>query len=204
MFGGDTTRTPGALTLTATLIGEASSNRSVRRSTARDGDLVFVSGTIGDAGLGLARLKEGVSPDDFLVKRYQLPEPRVALGHALRAAASAMADVSDGLVADLGHICEASGVGATIRANAVPLSPPARQSLEYGDTAVAGLLTAGDDYELVFTVPPDRVEIAWAAADSTGVPIAEIGNVAGEAGKVTVCDDSGADITPEIAGFRHF
>ena len=204
LFGGDTTRTPGPLTLTATLIGEAPSSRSVRRSTARDGDLVFVSGTIGDAGLGLARLKEGASPDDFLVERYQLPEPRLALGRALCEVASAMADVSDGLVADLGHICEASGIGAAIRADAVPLSAQVRRSLETGDTAVASLLTAGDDYELVFTVPPDRVEIAWAAADSTGVPITKIGNITGEAGKVTVRDDSGVDITPEIAGFRHF
>lgn len=204
LFGGDTTRTPGPLTLTATLIGEAPSSRSVRRSTARDGDLVFVSGTIGDAGLGLARLKEGASLDDFLVERYQLPEPRLALGRALCEVASALADVSDGLVADLGHICEASGVGAAIRADAVPLSAQVRRSLETGDTAVASLLTAGDDYELVFTVPSDRVEVAWAAADSTGVPIAKIGNITGEAGKVTVCDDSGVDITPEIAGFRHF
>lgn len=204
VLGGDTTRTPGELTLSATVFGEVPSGAAVRRSTARPGDLVFVSGTIGDAGLGLARLLDGSDSDDALVRRYQLPDPRVSLGPELRGIASAMADVSDGLVADLGHISAASGLAAAIQANEVPLSAGARAALAQGGCEIMQLLTSGDDYELVFTVSADRVGELEAAATRANIPISRIGVVGQGPGGVSVLDRDGTDISPQITGYRHF
>ena len=208
LLGGDTTRTPGQLTLTVTLFGEVASGSAVRRNTARPGDLVFVSGTIGDAGLGLRGLSDGMAGGDELVRRFQLPDPRVALGPALCGIASAMADVSDGLVADLGHICEASGCTAAIRADAVPLSAGARRALSEDVVEITRLLTGGDDYELVFTVSPDRAAAARDAAARTDVPVCEIGAIGDRVGQggttVVVRDADGTDISPETGGYRHF
>jgi thiamine-monophosphate kinase len=203
LLGGDTTHTTGPLTLSATMFGEVPSGAAVRRSTATPGDIVFVSGTIGDAGLGLSRLLERCSMNDALVRRYQLPSPRVELGTALRGIAEAMADVSDGLVADLGHICEASGVAATVRADAVPLSDGARALQAGGEADIGRLLTSGDDYELVFVVSPGREEDVLAAAARVNVPVAAIG-LMGEGEGVAVLDADGVDISPEIGGYRHF
>jgi thiamine-monophosphate kinase len=204
VLGGDTTRTPGELTLSVTLFGEVPSGGAVRRSTAQPGEMVFVSGTIGDAGLGLARLLDGADSDDALVRRYQLPDPRVSLGLELRGIASAMADVSDGLVADLGHICAASGLAATIQANDIPLSADARVALAQDGREITQLLTSGDDYELVFTVPADRAEDAEAAAARVNVPVSRIGLVGQGQGGVSVLDSDGTDISPQITGYRHF
>ena len=204
LLGGDTTGTPGELTLSVTLFGEVPSGGAIRRSTARSGDVVFVSGTIGDAGLGLARLRDGVDSADALVRRFQLPDPRVSLGPQLRGIASAMADVSDGLVADLGHICAASGLAATIRADDVPLSAGARAVLAEDGCEIAQLLTSGDDYELVFTVAADRVGEVEAAAARSNVPASRIGSVRQGQGGVSVLDGDGNYISPRITGFRHF
>lgn len=204
LLGGDTTRTPGPLTLSVTIFGEAPAGHVVRRSTARSGDLVFVSGTIGDAGLGLPRLRDGAGTGDPLVKRYQLPDPRVSLGMSLRDIASAMADVSDGLLADLGHICAASAVGATIELAAVPVSDAARSAIGDDENNNLGLLTSGDDYELVFTVPPERSDAARKAADAAGTSIRAIGRLEGGDGGVTVRSVDGRNITPEKTGYRHF
>jgi thiamine-monophosphate kinase len=203
LFGGDTTHTTGPLALSITMLGEVPSGAAVRRSTARPGDIIFVSGTIGDAGIGLSRLVDSGSTDDAMVQRYQLPTPRVGLGTALRGIASAMADVSDGLVADLGHICAASGVAATVRADAVPLSDGARAAQVGGEADIGLLLTSGDDYELIFAASPGREEDVLAAAARANVPVAEIGSVA-EGEGVTVLDADGGDISPEIGGYRHF
>lgn len=204
VLGGDTTRTPGPLSLSVTIFGETPTGHALRRSTARPGDVVFVSGTIGDAGLGLSRLRDGAGAADPLVRRYQLPDPRVSLGRALRDIASAMADVSDGLLADLGHICTASGVGATINLAAVPVSEAARSIIGDVQKDVLGLLTSGDDYELVFTVSPDRANAARKAAETAGTPISEIGVLGGGVPVATVRDGDGRDITPEKTGYRHF
>ncbi|CAN0570996.1 unnamed protein product [Laminaria digitata] len=204
LLGGDTTRTPGPLALSVTIFGEVPTGCAVRRSTAQSGDAVFVSGTIGDAGLGLQRLRDGAGAEDPLVQRYQLPEPRVALGNALRALASAMADVSDGLLADLGHICTASGVGATLDATAIPVSEAARAALGDAPEAYSTLLTSGDDYELVFTVSPDRIDAAREVAQATGTRITQIGRMEDGAAVVTVRAGDGSDITPQKTGYRHF
>lgn len=208
MLGGDTTHTTGPLILSVTMLGENPAGASVRRSGARAGDLVMVSGTIGDAALGLAALTGGEGPAE-LVARYQLPEPRVALGQALRGLATAMADVSDGLVADLGHICAASGLAAVIDAAAVPLSAAGRARLGADAAGAAALLTGGDDYELVFTVPPDRREDALAAGEAAGVPVTGIGTVvaaddAAPRGAVAVTGPDGRRLPIEKAGYSHF
>lgn len=204
LLGGDTTRTPGPLVLSLTIFGGAPSGQAIRRSTARPGDLVFVSGTIGDAGLGLERLRDGAGGDDPLVRRYQLPDPRVALGTALRDLASAMADVSDGLLADLGNICTASDVGAALDLASIPVSDAARSVIDDSDDGILALLGSGDDYELIFTASPERAETVHAAATATGTPVSEIGRLRDGAAAVTLYDRNGRDITPEQAGYRHF
>lgn len=207
LLGGDTTRTPGVLTLSITALGSVPSGEAVKRGGARPGDVVMVSGTIGDAALGLEALQSGRTGEDAaaLIARFQLPEPRLRLASGLRKIATAMADVSDGLVADLGHIAEASGLGATIDGPAVPRSPAAQAALDAGETDLGRLLTGGDDYELVFTVPPDRVDAALAAAEAAGeVRVTEIGRMAAAAGPVVVRGPDGRPLALGRTGFRHF
>lgn len=206
LLGGDTTRTPGPLTLSVTAMGEVPSGRAIRRGGARAGDVVMVSGTIGDAGLGLGVLsrRETGAHAEALKARYQLPEPRLALGAALRGVATAMADVSDGLVADLGHIAEASRLDAIIETAKVPLSAAARAAVDAGTADLAGLVTAGDDYELVFTVSETRVAEARRAATEAGVPVTAIGRMGGAGGTVSVSGPDGRPLALSRAGYRHF
>ncbi|MGA0608510.1 thiamine-phosphate kinase [Phenylobacterium sp. VNQ135] len=157
LLGGDTVATPGPFTASLTAFGWVPEGRMVRRAGARPGDKLLVSGTIGDATLGLAAVKgEIADADGALVYRYRLPEPRLDLRRALREKATAAADVSDGLVADAGHIAEASEVGVRLDLDALPLSRAAASWLErQGDVAGAlvRLATGGDDYEVVCTMP---------------------------------------------------
>ena len=207
LLGGDTTRTPGPLTLSVTAMGEVPSGAAIRRGGAAEGDVVMVSGTIGDAGLGLEALSRGATGvyADALKARYQLPEPRLALGAALRGIATAMADVSDGLVADLGHIAEASGLDSVIEAKSVPLSAAARATVDSGEAALADLLTSGDDYELVFTVPEARLGEAQRVATEAGVPVAAIGRMTGQGrGGVSATGPDGRPLALARTGYRHF
>lgn len=204
LLGGDTTRTPGPATLSITAVGEVPTGSAVTRRGAGEGDLVMVSGTIGDAGLGLSELRGGPGGDAFLIGRYQLPEPRVDLGQALRGIASAMADVSDGVAADLGHICAASGLAAEIDAAAVPVSAQARARLKDGTSRLADLLTSGDDYELVFALPAARRANAERAAKTANVEISQIGQFAEGAPEVSVRAPDGATLALSVPGFRHF
>jgi thiamine-monophosphate kinase len=208
LLGGDSVATSGPTALTLTAIGEIAAGAEIRRKGARAGDLVWVSGTVGDAFLGLRALRGGY-PDlaatdrAALVGRFQLPQPRTALGPRLAGIAHAMLDVSDGLLADLGHICEASTVGATVRLDRVPLSAEARRLVEAEPDIAAQLATGGDDYELLFAAPVEaRAAIARLAAE-LGVPIAEIGAI--EPGKgVRLVDRGGNPIPVAAAGWRHF
>jgi len=200
LMGGDTTATTGPLTLSITALGTVEAGKELRRSGARPGDLVAVSGTIGDGVLGLARLQGRLAPlpgDQHLIDRYRLPQPRLALAQQLIGLASAGLDVSDGLVADLGHICETSGLAATIEAGRLPLSPPARKALERDSSLIAALVTGGDDYELLFTAPAARER------ELAGLPVTIIGRM--EEGRgVTVLDSSGRALQLASAGFQHF
>ncbi len=208
MAGGDTVSTSGPLALSLTALGEAPPERLLRRAGARPGDRVLVSGTIGDAGLGLAALKgelEGLdaADTDALAARHRLPEPRTGLGPALGGIASACIDVSDGLMADLGHICEASRVGARIDVARVPLSPAARRAAARLPDGTACALTGGDDYELLFTVAPDRLDAAYDTARAAAVPVAEIGEVVQGEGALALGDD-GQPLELARTGFSHF
>jgi len=208
LLGGDSTSTPGPASLTLTAIGQVAIGHEIRRSGAKPGDRIWVSGTIGDAYLGLKVLRgeyANLAPAHrtALIARFQLPDPRTGLGPSLAGIAHAMIDVSDGLIADLGHICETSGVGATIELSRVPLSTAAREAIS-GDTALhAALTTGGDDYELLFTAPPETDSEIVSLSQSLGLPITEIGAiVAGEG--VRLVDATGADIAVKIGGWRHF
>ena len=188
LWGGDTVRTPGPLIATATLVGRVPAGAMVRRGGARVGDVVLVSGTIGDAGLGLDALKAVPAPLEekgshaaALIARHRLPEPRLRLRDALRTYASAAADVSDGLLADAGRIALASGIRALINIDRAPLSREASAWLAgQSDPAAARirLVTSGDDYEVVCTARPSRAEPLCALAASAGVPLTPIGVVA--------------------------
>ena len=153
LLGGDTVSTPGPLTLSLTALGEVPKGQALRRRGARPGDDLWVSGALGDAALGLlvlqGKLEPPVAARHHLIERYRLPQPRLALGQALRGLAHAAIDISDGLLADLGHILETSGIGAELWADQLPLSAAARELPGARDAALAG----GDDYELLFTAP---------------------------------------------------
>jgi thiamine-monophosphate kinase len=206
LLGGDTTSTPGPISIAVTAFGHLPVGSMLRRSAARSGDLVFVSGTIGDAGGGLACLKrEGRSLDEahraFLIRRFRLPEPRTALGLALRGVASASLDVSDGLLADLAHVADVSGVRIVVEAAKLPLSPALR-ALK-GESAPLFAATAGDDYEIAFTAPPGSRSHIAEIAHQCGLPVTEIGTVEPGAG-VVLTDANGREIPVCRKGFTHF
>ncbi|MCW5746646.1 MAG: thiamine-phosphate kinase [Alphaproteobacteria bacterium] len=206
LCGGDTTSTPGALTISVTALGTAPAGTALGRGGARPGDLVFVSGTIGDGTLGLLA-NAGHLPDlppsalAFLDDRYLLPQPRLALGQGLRGVASACMDISDGLVGDLGHIVERSHVRAVIDAEKVPLSAAAQAALARQPALLERILTGGDDYELLFTVSPQRRVALAGLARAAGVPVTEIGRV--EQGQGVVVVRQGQSLTFARSGYQH-
>lgn len=210
LLGGDTTRTKGPLCLSITAIGLVPSGRGLKRSTAADGDLVFVSGSIGDGHLGLRFLKHEFSCEAernsaYLSNRYRLPRPRLDLGRALLAEdlATAAIDVSDGLVADLGHIASESGLAARLESAAVPLSDAARHCLEVHGVPLEALLTGGDDYELLFTVPEQRADEVVALSASLGLALTRVGMMRGGKG-VEVTDTAGRPLSIAQQGWVHF
>ena len=205
VLGGDTVATPGPACFSLTIIGTVPPGQALHRRGARIGDEIWVSGSIGDAALGL-RVLQGKLPADaegFLARRYRLPEPRLALGQALRGVARAAMDVSDGLVQDLGHLCRAAGCGAEITAAALPLSAAANATFARNAALLPLLLTGGDDYELLFAAAPEDAGAVQAASIKAGVPVAPLGRfVPGDA--VVVRDGSGAAITLPQGGWSHF
>jgi thiamine-monophosphate kinase len=209
LFGGDTVATPGPLTASLTVIGWAPVGRTVKRSGGRAGDLLYVSGTVGDAALGLG-LRQGeswgASPDDdaFLLERFYRPTPRLELRETLRAYASAAADVSDGLLADAAHIGVASGRGIAIALERIPLSSAASAWLarqEDSDRALLRLATGGDDYEIVFALPPERAPLAEASARAAGTPITHIGELTEAVGLTVFSHGQRVDI--DRTGYQH-
>lgn len=211
LLGGDTTGTPTTLTLSLTALGTVPTGRALKRSTARAGDRVYVSGTIGDGVLGLdvlhGRHAELPAVDrDYAVDRYRLPQPRLALGQALSAQglATAALDVSDGLVADLGHVAAASGLAARVEAAVVPLSPPARAVVESDPDVFARLVSGGDDYELLFAAAPDRDAEIAALAATLGLALTPIGTLEAGGPGVRLVDDRGGEIHLDQSGWTHF
>ena len=206
LIGGDTTRGPRNLCLT--IAGEVPAGGAIRRSGARPGDDVWVSGTLGDAMLGLAALQGVTFVDDAALvsarQRLEWPVPRVVLGESLRGLASAMLDVSDGLTGDLAHILEASGVGAIVELAKVPRSQALHAKLAgpERERALQWLLAGGDDYELCFTAPPAKRETL--STLSIGVALSRVGVVTASAGELVVIDETGAPLRALPRGFDHF
>ena len=214
LVGGDTVSTPGPLSLTVTALGQVRTGSALRRDGACAGDLIFVSGTLGDAALGLATLRgdHGLPASApqltkthtaALRERYYLPNPRTGLGPRLLGLASAAIDVSYGLIADLEHICAASGLGAEIDAAQVPLSVSARTLLEDQAELLRLVLTGGDDYELLFTVASENAAAMERAAAEAGVEVTRIGTMAPGSG-VSVRGPDGRPLSLPSPGYEHF
>jgi thiamine-monophosphate kinase len=208
LLGGDSTATVGPIVLTLTAIGEVAAGQEIRRAGAQPGDEVWVSGTIGDAFLGLKVRRGDIDVERLepahaaaVVERYRLPEPRTELGPRLAGIAHAMIDVSDGLVSDLNHICETSGVGATIALNAIPRSDAAKAIWRW--VSPARLATGGDDYELLFAAPPDAAGAIAALSAELSLAITRIGEVAAGSG-VRLLTPKGREVAIERTGYRHF
>jgi thiamine-monophosphate kinase len=207
LIGGDSVSTPGPTLLSITIFGRQAGAAVLRRSGAREGDDIYVSGTIGDAALGLKLLNGEIAPGDpasaaELVGRYHLPRPRLRLGLALVGCASAAMDVSDGLVQDLSHICAASHAGGVIRWPDVPLSGPARRSLDGGAASIGDILAGGDDYELLFTAPRSAQDEVARRAGAAGTAISRIGRIEAGSG-VSVRDQDGRLVPLARLGYRH-
>jgi thiamine-monophosphate kinase len=207
LLGGDTARTEGPLAIAITAFGFVPQGRMLRRGGARIGDAVYVTGSIGDSGGGLAIFRREThalteAQRDFLVARYRLPQPPVKFGAALREVAHAAIDVSDGLLADLGHLARASGVKLVLDAAAIPRSDALRAFWGEGDEAIVRAATAGDDYQIAFTAPAAQQDALAAAARDAGVTLTCIGRaLAGEG--VELCA-RGVPLAVSKAGYRHF
>jgi thiamine-monophosphate kinase len=203
LVGGDTTA--GPLNLCITVFGEVPTGQALLRSGARPGDELWVSGALGDARLALEvfRGRVALAGADFEVVRraMELPQPRVALGRALRGVASAAIDLSDGLLGDLGHVLQRSGVGATVELAALPRS--AVLAAQSAALQLECLLAGGDDYELLFTAPPGSAAAVRAAGAAAGVAVTRCGAVTAERG-LRVLDDAGRAIDHGLHSFDHF
>lgn len=213
LLGGDTDHTPGPVTIAITAFGTLPRGSMVPRSGARPGDKVMVTGTIGDAALGLALRHDPAAADRWglsrreaahLAQRYLVPQPRNAVAEALRRHASAAMDISDGLAGDFTKLCAASGVSADVEVMRVPLSGAARRALAAEPELIERVLTGGDDYEVVCTIPPKKVAAFEAAAANVRVPVAEIGVVTKEGGPPRFLDRNGKPLLFKTLSFSHF
>lgn len=208
LLGGDTiVARQGVLTLSLTAIGEMPAGTALTRSGARPGDIIAVSGTIGDGALGLLVRQGKLHPEsdddrDFLEDRYRLPQPRMALGAGLVGLASAALDISDGLIADAGHLARRSGLRIALEWPRVPLSPAAGRVLQ-GDAALRSTVVGGgDDYELLFTLAEEHWAELQDVAAACGTSVTRIGRCLAGQG-VSILDTAGADFAPAKGGWRH-
>jgi thiamine-monophosphate kinase len=204
LVGGDLTR--GRLTATLQLMGRVERDRMLTRGGGNVGDDIYVTGTLGDSSAGITLITErseapAGSAAAALQERFYRPVPRVGAGLALGPLATAAIDISDGLLADLGHICESSGCGAAIDVERVPLSAELL-SLFPPQEALAHALGGGDDYELCFTAPPSRAEEIESAMAASGTLVQRIGQLT--PGQVVVCRRDGEEFTPLVRGYKHF
>jgi thiamine-monophosphate kinase len=206
LIGGDTCSSKHGLAISVTIMGEQLPDRILRRSGARPGDDIWATGTLGDAAMGLSLAEKGVEGDEFLLSRLLDPTPRTTVGLALAESGlvSAMIDVSDGILADFGHIAEMSGVGGIIRLDDLPLSPQFRAAAAGFPVFPHALaLSGGEDYELCFTVHPADREKIIAIMKKCGVEAAPVGIVTSSP-EVIVHDAAGAPYHPSNQGFNHF
>ena len=207
LIGGDTTR--GHLSLSVQLQGFVEAASALKRSGAQPGDLIYVSGTLGDAGLGLlchqGKVHASAQDRAYLVERLNKPQPRVELGQKLIGIASAAIDVSDGLVADLSHVLKASNVGAVLSFDEIPYSPAFQKVYQGGSQYVATdfALSSGDDYELCFTVPRKHQRQIKKLAKALNLPLTQIGEISEELG-LRVMDKNGTQRNLTQQGYQHF
>ena len=204
LIGGDTTR--GPLSMTLTVMGEVGVGCALRRDGAQDGDDIWVSGELGAAALALKQLQGGIALHHGVfaeaAERLHCPSARVALGRALIGIATSAIDVSDGLAADLGHICEQSRLSAQVHLDSVPMFP-SLQSLDAVDQ-IACALAGGDDYELCFTAPvSQRSRISRTSAD-VGLALTRIGSMRRGDNKVHWLNERGEEVLLLLSGFDHF
>jgi thiamine-monophosphate kinase len=213
LLGGDTVSTPGPVTISITAFGRVGEGKMVRRSGARPGDRVMVSGTIGDAALGLDILKNGAvakaligdaKESEMLVARYRVPEPRNTLATAVRDYASAAMDVSDGLAGDLAKLCAASGVSAVVDTPSIPASATAASLLSRGVVVIETLIAGGDDYEILCTVPEARAGAFAGVARQAGVAVTDIGTIMAGDGLPRFLDDEGKELALTRLSHSHF
>jgi thiamine-monophosphate kinase len=199
--------------ISITAFGRVPQGRMVRRKGAKAGDRVVVSGTIGDAALGLDVLKGGAAAAAFasdaaarnmLIDRYRIPQPRVDMAHAVRDHASAAMDVSDGLAGDLAKLCAASEVCAAIDAQSIPLSGPARSLLSSGAAGIESIVSGGDDYEILCTIPENRYEAFEQAGKLAGVPVTSIGTIIAGMAFPRFIDGQGTEIVLPRLSYSHF
>jgi thiamine-monophosphate kinase len=208
LFGGDTDRTPGPISVSVAMVGVVPKGTMVRRAGAKPGDVVFVTGSIGDAALGL-QLRKGAQWNldeahrKHLLARYLLPQPRNALAEAVRTHASASMDVSDGLVGDLTKLCRVSRLAATVEVARVPLSDAALAAIASDPSMRETALTGGDDYEILCTVVAAKADSFRVAAQSANVPVTQIGTITAGQGARFV-DESGTGLTFNKLAFSHF
>ncbi len=205
LIGGDTSSANSSLVISITVIGEQSPALVVPRSGARPGDLIFVTGTLGDSSLGFALLKAG-EREGAAVTRHLDPMPRVREGMMLAEAGipSAMIDISDGLLADLGHILDLSGVGARLRLQDLPLSTEYLEKCPAHTQDIYSFpLCGGEDYELLFTASPARVPLLRRVTEETGTVVTAIGEITSAAG-ISLISPDGVDYPLSCRGFDHF
>jgi thiamine-monophosphate kinase len=213
LLGGDTVSTPGPLMVSVTAFGRVPHNKMVRRSGAKPGDHVVVTGTIGDSALGLDILQKGraaaalandAASRDMLIGRYRVPEPRNALALALRAHAHAAMDVSDGLAGDLTKLCAASGVSAVIELEGIPLSPATSAALAAGAVRLDEIVSGGDDYEILCAIPQHVLQEFLGAAEASGVAASRIGTVVAGASIPRFLNAEGKELALTRASYSHF
>ncbi len=213
LFGGDTDRTSGPITISVAMFGAVPHGKMLRRAGAKPGERLVVTGTIGDAALGLLSRRDpavaarwGLTPDQHseLHRRYLVPQPRTAIAEALGRHGSAAMDVSDGLAGDLAKLCRVSGVSAQIESARVPLSAAARAALVCDPGLIAPILTGGDDYEILASVPPDKVEPLREEALANGIAVTDIGVVLAGDEKPRVLDRDGRPLVLARPSFSHF
>ncbi len=213
LVGGDTTATPGPLTISITALGLAPEGSTLPRSGAQAGDRLYLTGTIGDAFLGLQLLRQPgraqswqLDQEDvaFLIERYRRPMPRNALTPALRAYARATIDISDGFAADLEKLCRASKTGTSIDAADIPLSPAAQKALRAEPSLLASLLSGGDDYEILAAIPPEHGHAFAATAAESAVSVTPLATLDDRRSRISLCDADGRELAFHNKGYTHF
>ena len=213
LLGGDTVSTPGPIMVSISAFAHVLPGKMVQRSGAGPGDRIVVTGTIGDAALGLDIIRGGMAANvladdpvgrEMLIGRYRLPQPRHALAGAIRDHASAAMDVSDGLAGDLAKLCAASGVSAVVDAASIPLSAPATTAIARGAVGIEALISAGDDYEILCAIPELRFEAFAEAAGLAGVKVSSIGTVISGLSAPKFLDARGGDIPLARLSYSHF